>query len=238
MNGTAARKQKEDDGMRTNQCMRRIAFLSALTAGIAFVPAPSSAQGTSLHFVSPAEGTVVRPGQTITILVTADYSLEKVVLLGQRPLGVGQVVSGGAPGIVARGRGDLQPLQFVIQIPAQIQPGMYRITAIGRNSDGDTESEALSLDVEKSQEPLRIWAEPALIQFTRTGERIPVRVLGAFADASKEELTKSRKTTFSSADPHVATVDSSGMVTAVGPGKTMIQVSTASSDYSIPVRVE
>ncbi len=224
--------------MRTNQYAKRLASLLVLIAGIGFVPAPSSAQGTSLHFVSPAEGTVVRPGQTITITVAADSSLEKVVLLGQRPLGVGQVLSGGAPGIVARGRGDLQPLQFMIQVPAQIQPGMYRVTAMGRTSDGDIESEALSLDVERLQEPVRIWAEPSLIRLTHAGERIPLRVLGAFADDSKEELTKSRKTTFTSADPHVATVDSTGMVTAVGPGKTTIQVGSASSDYSIPVRVE
>ena len=99
------------------------------------------------------------------------------------------------------------------------------------------ESEAVTIDVEKSEEPVGIWAEPALIQFARVGDEIPVRVLGAFADSSNEELTKSSKTAFSSADPRVATVNASGMVTAVGPGKTTIQARTPSSDYSIPVRV-
>ncbi|MGH9704999.1 MAG: Ig-like domain-containing protein [Candidatus Acidiferrales bacterium] len=42
----------------------------------------------------------------------------------------------------------------------------------------------------------------------------------------------------SSSDPNVATVDSTGLVTAVGPGKTTNQISTPSSDDSSPVRVE
>ena len=224
--------------MRTSQFAGRIAAILALMAGIGFVSAPSGAQTSPLRFVSPADGTVVRPGQAIMVSLTADNSLEKVALIGQRPLGVGVIMSAGAPGIVAHGRGDLQPLQFLLQIPKDIQPGTYRITALGRSADGEMESQALTLDVEKIQDPLRIWPEPALLQFSHAGDRIPVRVLGAFADGSKEELTKSKKTTYSSADPSVATVDSTGLVTAVGPGKTTIQITTPSSDYSIPVRVE
>src|SRR5208282_5906210 len=166
--------------MRTNQCGWRIASILTLIVGIGFTSAPSRAQQSLVRIVSPAAGTVVRPGQTVTITVAADYSMEKLALMGQRPLGIGQVVSGGAPGIIARGQGEMRPLQFVMTIPTEIQPGIYRVTAIGTTSGGDVESDALSLDVEKSQEPVRIWAEPALVQFTRTGDRIPVRVLGAF----------------------------------------------------------
>jgi hypothetical protein len=92
--------------------------------------------------------------------------------------------------------------------------------------------------VEKSEEPRSIRTEPAIIHFEHAGDQIPVRVLGAFADGSHEELTKSSKTTFMSADPRVATVTAGGVVTAVGPGKTSIQARTPSSDYSIPVRVQ
>jgi hypothetical protein len=133
---------------------------------------------------------------------------------------------------MARGQGESRPIQFQVWIPADTQPGTYRLTAMGRVSGGEGQSEAVTIDVEKSEEPVRIWAEPALIQFARVGDEIPVRVLGAFAGGSNEELTKSSKTAFSSADPSVATVSA-----AVGPGKTTIQVRTPSSDYSIPVRV-
>jgi hypothetical protein len=221
--------------MRVNKFAWQIAGIVVLIAGIVVIP--SGAQEGLVRILSPAAGAVARPGQTITIAVAADASVEKLALIGQHPLGVGQVLSGGAPGIMARGQGESRPIQFQVRIPADTRPGIYRVTAIGRISGGDTESDAVTIDVEKSEEPVRIWAEPALVQFARVGDEIPVRVLGAFADGSHEELTKSSKTEFSSADPRVATVDARGIVTAVAPGKTTIQARTPSSDYSIPVRV-
>jgi hypothetical protein len=65
-----------------------------------------------------------------------------------------------------------------------------------------------------------------------------LRVLGAFGDGSEEILTKSSKTTYTPGDPRVSTVSADGLVTAVGPGKTSIQVRTMTRDYSIPVTVE
>jgi len=221
--------------MPTNKNVLRLAGILALLA--AFVAIPSGAQQSLLRIVSPGAGTVARPGQTITIAVTADVSVEKLALIGQHPLGVGMVLAGAAPGIIARGQGESRPVQFQVRIPAGTQPGTYRVTAVGRIASGDVESEALTIDVEKSEEPVRIWAEPSAIQFERVGDQIPVRVLGAFAGQSNEELTKSSKTAFISADPRVATVTANGMVTAVGHGRTTIQARTPSSDYSIPVRV-
>ena len=94
------------------------------------------------------------------------------------------------------------------------------------------------LDVEKAEEPTRIWAKPSTILFSRAGERIPLRVLGAFGDGSQETLTKSSKTIYTSADPRVATVSADGLVTAVASGKTSIQVRTVTHDFSIPVTVD
>ncbi len=222
--------------MRTNKFARRIAGVLVLIAG--FIATPSGAQQDRLRILSPAAGTVARPGQTITISVAADASVEKLALIGQRPLGPGQVVSGGAPGIMARGQGESRPIQFLLRIPANTQPGYYRVTAMGRISGDDVESEAVTIDVERAEEPASIRTEPSVIHFEHVGDQIPVRVLGAFADGSREELTKSSKTTFISADPRVATVTADGVVTAVGIGKTSVQARTPTSDYSIPVRVE
>jgi len=222
--------------MRTKQCAWRVTGLLLLIAG--FSALPSGAQQDRIRILSPAAGTTVRPGQTVILSVAADPAVEKLALIGQHPLGVGQVVSGGAPGIVSRGAGESRPIQFQIRIPTEIQPGIYRVTAVGRAWNGDVESEALTLDVESSQEPARIWIEPSIIKFARAGERIPVRVLGVFADASQKELTRSSKTTFISADPRVATVTADGVVVSMGPGKTSIQVRTPTLDYSIPVSVD
>lgn len=222
--------------MRTNRIARWLSSMFVLAA-MALLAASASAQQDLLRITSPEAGHIVSPGENVRISVSADYSVEKLALIGQHPLGVGMVFSGAAPGIIGRGLGEGRPMQFTLKIPTDIQPGIYRVTAIGRTSSGDVESEALTLDVEKP-EPSRIWAEPSLLHFTRVGDRIPIRVLGAFADGSSDELTKSTRTSFQSANPNIASVSAEGIVTAVSPGKTTITVHTPSQQYSIPVRVE
>ena len=222
--------------MRTIQVVLKTAGLLILI--VASTVTPARAQESRVRIISPTAGTVVHPGETIRIAVAADASIEKIALIGEHPLGVGQVLSGAAPGIIGRGQGESRPVEYMLRVPASIQPGTYHLTAIGRLAGGDVESAATTIDVEKSDEPLKIWAEPARIQFTAIGERIPLRVLGEFADQSNEELTRSSRTTFTSANSRVATVGEDGMIVATGVGKTTIQVRTGSSDYTIPVRVE
>jgi hypothetical protein len=219
--------------------MKRNNFvLAALVLTTAFITVPSYSQQSTLRILSPASGLVVRPGQAVTITVSADASVEKLVLTGQHPLGMAQLASGGAAGRVAQGQGQEHPLQFSLTIPTAIQPGIYRVTAVGRTADGTVESNALSLDVERPDQPSRVWTEPSIIQFTHLGEQIPLRVLASFADGSHADLSRSHNTTFTSADPHVASITAGGMVTAVAEGKTSILVRTPSADYSIPVRVQ
>jgi hypothetical protein len=221
---------------QTSKVGGRIVTLLLLIAG--FMAVPSFAQLKLVNILSPSSGVVVRPGQTIMISVTADASVEKLALLGQNPLGVGVVVSSAGTGVVVRGRGESLPIQFQLQIPSDIQPGTYQVTAITPVSGGEMVSDALTLDVERAEEPLRTWTEPFAIQVAQPGDRIPVRVLGTFADGSKEELTRSKKTTYTSGDLQVATVSADGMVTAIGPGKTTIEVRTPSQTNAFPVRVQ
>jgi Bacterial Ig-like domain (group 2) len=201
-----------------------------------FCAAPVFAQ-SRVHILSPATGTVVRPGQAVSVSVAADASVEKLALLAERPLPIGRVASGAAPGVVARGLGEMRPIEFMVNVPADIRPGNYHLTAMGTLPGGDTVSDAVTLDVERDAEPGRIWTEPATIQFSRVGEQIPLRVLGSFGQGVHTELTRSSKTSFVSSDPRVATVSADGLVTAVGAGKTTVTVRTATRDYSVPVRV-
>jgi len=214
--------------MSIMQHTSRVVGILILAAGL--VTSGAGAQKTLIHFVSPAARTVVQPGQTVTIAVVADSSVEKLALVGQHPLPVSQVV---APGL-----GVASPFEFQVRIPTDIRPGPYHVAAIGTLAGGETVSERLVLDVENAEEPARIWAKPSTILFSSAGERVPLRVLGAFAHGSEETLTKSSKTTFTSADLRVATVSADGLVTAVGPGKTSIQVHTTTRDCVIPVTVE
>jgi hypothetical protein len=215
-------------------CLVRAALL--LITGL--IAVPSSAQQEQLRVLSPASGLVVRPGQTVTITVSADSAVQKLVLIGQHPLGMARLASDGAAGMVAQDPAQGHPLQFLLTIPTAIRPGTYRVSAVGRTSGGAMESKALVLDVERPDQPTRIWAEPSIIQFTHLGDQIPLRVLGAFADGSRAELTRSSHTTFASSDSRIASITAGGMVTAVQAGRTSILVRTPSADYSVPIRVQ
>jgi hypothetical protein len=222
--------------MRRNEFDRFLTVIVVLIANS--VTIPSFAQQSLLHILSPVSGLVVHPGQTVTITLVANSSVQRLVVMGQHPLGMARLAAGGAAGIVAQGHGNAPLLQFLLNIPDAILPGTYRVTAVGRTSGGPVESDALALNVERPDEPARIWAEPSSIQFTHVGDRIPLRVLGAFADGSQTELTRSSRTKFTSADPRVALITADGVVTAAGEGKTSIRMQTPSADYSIPVRVQ
>jgi hypothetical protein len=218
--------------MRKNKSIWLVATASVLIAG-----STSSiyAQQNLIHIYPPASQ-VVRPGQTLIISVAADSSVHKLALIGQQPIGMARLAVGGAAGMVAQGQG--RPIEFQLTIPSAIQPGIYHLTAVGRAAANPVESDPLLIDVEIPEEPARIWAEPSTLQFSRVGDQIPLRILGSFADGAQSELTRSRKTSFASADPRVASISPDGLVTAVTAGKTTILVRTPSLDYSIPVRVQ
>jgi large repetitive protein len=213
-------------------------YARILTLTAVFMALPAFAQQDMLRIVSPASGTVVSPGQTVTVAVSADPSVEKLVLMGQNPLGIAKTNSNAAAGIWARGEGEASPQHFQLMVPVATRPGIYHVTAMGRTASGEVQSEALLLDVERPQDPARIWAEPAMMHFTSRGDQIPLRVLGAYEGGTQAELTKSSKVSYTSQDPRIATVNAEGIVTAVNPGKTTISVNTQSADYSIPVAVQ
>ena len=66
--------------MRAIKFARRIAGVLFLMA--AFIAVPSGAQENQLRILSPATGTIVRPGQTINISVAADASVEETMPIG------------------------------------------------------------------------------------------------------------------------------------------------------------
>src|SRR5689334_5061882 len=105
----------------------------------------SSAQQVSpaLRITSPADGTVVAPGQTIAIVVTPAPNISPVgvFLIGRDPIGF--VNGTQAP-----------PFVFTITLPKDTAPGQYQLRAYGSIPPGvQVKSRSITFDVEKS-EPL------------------------------------------------------------------------------------
>jgi hypothetical protein len=86
-----------------------------------------------------------------------------------------------------------------------------------------------------------IWCITKTIIFDFAGEQIPLELFAGFADGTTLSVTASSYVTYSSSNTAVATVDSTGLVTAVGPGSGSVTVTYAlasnNNQIFVPVRV-
>jgi hypothetical protein len=185
--------------------------------------APMSLAAANLRITSPPSGTVVSPGETISVTVSADPEVQQISLAPEPPLHEAQ------PGP--------SPSTFTLVIPAGLAPGSHDLRALGLAGGELVTSDYVTLNVERFENPLRLRTEPAILQLRNRGDHFPLRVIGTYRDGSQTVLTASHFTAYSSMDPTIATVNSSGIVTAVAPGKTSIVVTTSNLSYSLQVGV-
>lgn len=190
-----------------------------LTAIVLLVASFCYAQQSSIHITEPSDGTLVTGGQTITITVSADSSVEVV----------GVLTDGSFPNMQV---GSL-PNQFLQVIPKTTRPRIYHLTAIGVSSDEVLNSEPISILVEPQDFPIALDTDPVLLDFESVGDTLPIYVTGTFWDDSTLDVSHSSRTSYTSKNPQIATVDSKGAVTAVAPGTTFILISTTNPDPTI-----
>ncbi len=176
----------------------------------------------ALQITSPADGTMVNPGQTLNVTVSSSgATFAQVIVMGQDPMGFSQVLT--AP-----------PYQFSIQIPSDIRPGRYTLTASGAISpEQGAESDPISIDVERPDAPEGMSTDPSSLTLP-VGGQSGLRVIGYYADGSSVDLSRSTQITYLSQAPGAATVTSEGLVTAVTPGTTNIVIN---GNMIVPVTV-
>lgn len=177
----------------------------------------SYTQQPLLQITSPTTGALVTEGTILTVTVSADSSVQIIGVLTDGPF----------PDLQAGSSSN----QFLQAIPTTIRPGVYHLTAIGANSTGDVESDPVAIDVERQFFPNSIVTAPSVLSFTAIGNRLPIQVTGTFSDGTKLDVTRSRQMVFTSNNTQIATVSSSGIVTAVGPGQTSILVQAGSISF-------
>ena len=188
--------------------------IAAAFLGLAPSTLTLMAQQTSLQIVSPTDGSLVSPGQTISVSVTspAGISFTRVTVVGEQPIWL----SGVATSV---------PAQFSVVIPQGISPGAYLLTAMGTTSAGTlVESDPIEVMVERSDLPTSIKTQPSRFIFQVAGQQSSLGVTATFLDGSVSDVTSSSHTAFVSSNPAVTTVDSRGIATAVATGKGYITV--------------
>ena len=190
-------------------------ILSLAAAGVAVAAGGFAVRGGKsfarsqpvLQITSPTAGTVVNPGQTVTVIVAASgATFQAVGIMCDTPLGCDLVLSS-------------PPYRFPVKIPAsaQIAAGTYTLNATGVISPGQSlDSPNISMDVEPATAITAIRLSTKSITFQEVVGKSPLMVWGTFADGSVMDITKSSRTTYSSGNPKIATVSSTGVVTAVG----------------------
>lgn len=164
----------------------------------------SSLLGQTLQITSPTDGSTVSPGQSLTVNVSASGAFQQVLVVGWSPIGFSDPLA--AP-----------PYQFTVQIPTNIQPGHYQLTADGVTTTGiETSSDPINIDIERPDAPISLSVQPSRLKLS-LGDAGYLRVIGTFSDGTTADLTLSTLTSYRST-PSVATVTSQGIVSPVAQG--------------------
>ncbi len=124
-------------------------------AAFAFMPLSSThAQQPLLQIVSPADQIQVAHGQTITIDVQADSSVQNVFVMAESPL----------PNVTR----SLVANQFYLTIPDKISPRLFTITAMGQDPNGElVVSAPITLDIERPDNPFVLFDSNGLVAQVR-----------------------------------------------------------------------
>ena len=181
----------------------------------------------TLKITEPKDGTLVHPGQTITVVVEASppHAFQAMIIIGADPIGFSQVLT--AP-----------PYRFPVTIPPDARPRRYNLTADGTTEPGHgASSDPVEILVERSDSPLSLRAEPSVLYFENVGELCPVAAVGKFVDADWVDLRESSYVRYISDNPRVATVTRDGLVTAAGPGTARITIQYNGKPTVVPVIV-
>ncbi|HEY2170022.1 MAG TPA: Ig-like domain-containing protein [Candidatus Angelobacter sp.] len=215
----------------------RLPQLGLFAAVVATALSFAQTNQSTLKIESPANGSVVNPGQTVKIRVVsaAGAAISFVGVVGEDPLGMSELVKS-------------VPAEFSITIPSKINAcRRYMVTAIGRTPGGAELLESMiDLDVERPDTPVSIvsFQFPSLtLVADPKAQPFHLIILATFADRSNVEVTESSYVTYQSTNDAVATVERFGGVTAVAPGITSIKVTYknpngGSVQVSVPVIVE
>src|SRR3989442_2468521 len=155
---------------------RCIALLSIVAALLIFtIISPGQLSQPLLQITSPPDGTVVSPGQTISVVVTPVPNTSW--------LGV-EVVGEGALGSIWSSA-TTPPFTFSMRIPAGVTAKGYGLTAFGVLSNGTgAQSPSITLRVKNQLPLIKIRAEISTINFSFVGEQLPLLITGTFTDSS------------------------------------------------------
>jgi hypothetical protein len=200
-------------------------------------------------FLSPHDGAIVRPGETLHV----DVSVAPGVTVGKMA-----IVS--TLGVSSEIR-DSPPYSFTMTVPDEGEQqlvggggpliGVHSITAFGGSKEPHGLA-AVNVDVEEPDMPVKLSAEggsigrhdpdPKELRFFWAGMDERLSIYGSFPGGKEVDVTESTHLQFLSRNSAVIRASSDGTITSVGPGSAYVMVTYALDAQKIqllvPVSVE
>jgi hypothetical protein len=178
-----------------------------LFVGLAVISSGVLAQA-SLQITTPADHTVVRPGETFVIFVTPSGGpFAGVFIAAPDLLGGGVVLKN-------------PPYQFSATVPAAARPGLSKLTAAGSTDSGTPiQSDPIFVDIERPDSPTRLSVDVPPQMEIQVGHVLSVHLGGKYSDGKTFDLSRSTQTKYEIVPPGPASVDREGFVTGVAIGR-------------------
>lgn len=191
-------------------------------------PLFSPSNGAMVQIAAPVANTVFAPGDTVTVQVQADPSLNAT----QGSAGLGDFVG-------TFQTANAAPYDYSIQIPDE-WAGSYTVRGDVFDSAGVLHrATPITIQVRPSTAPAALTVTPLVaLDFPASGpvERLAPRAFEANG-VERNVAEGAAGTTYVSADPNVVTVDGDGVLTAQGLGETIVTVTHLGLDAFSVVRV-
>ncbi len=222
-----------------------ISSLSSVVSGIGTSSTTGSGQRSHSgaysnggRIVSPADGSVVRPGETLHIEAELDAGTEP---------GSAAIISEIGQSNESR---ESSPYSFTFNIPSDAAPGPHLLTLfVGGSNRKDYNLAGVTVDVEELDAPVSLEIEtqfspaprPLHLDFLGLGQDEEIAVLAVFPNGRSIDVTRSTYTGLSSSNPAVARVSDDGIITSFGPGEATVVISytrgAESVQATVPVHV-
>jgi Bacterial Ig-like domain (group 2)/Bacterial Ig domain len=180
----------------------------------------------TLRITSPVDGTTVHPGESVYVTVEVPHpeSVQFVMV-------VGTLANGNSKEALSA-----PPYRFRVDIPKDIRPDKYELTALGASPGGPVYSNPLTIVVERADSPVSLSVYPTVADFTMDQKRY-FSVTGVYADKTTADLSQSSRIKYVSSAPEIATVDAQGIVSPVSQGAAKIRITYGDLNLEVPVRV-
>jgi hypothetical protein len=170
-----------------------------------------------LRIDSPRDGAVVAPGETLQVRVSSPDRTRfgGITIVMEDPFDIDQEATS-------------LPARFAIKIPEDIAPGSYTVSALAGRANGELVVAAIEVDIERRDMPRALMPRDPRFPYPRVyleqkGKSRQIELLADFGNAHLD-VTNSSKLTYESSDTAVATVNTSGTITAVGGGRATVIV--------------